>query len=596
MGIVMPGAALGRAASLGEDAGGVVSLERIAKLKVERSKKRLDAEAEEACAWLAYAPPTDRLADAPLAAESFSMSAGPAEAVSSASVFDALPEAGTRAGNPVAAIQLPMAPAIGMTASAEPVLVHGRELSPAAADSATRTDEPALRVPGIVAAAATPGQALAVKAGVQGAMRDPARIASAKPSRQEEPIDRFAVSLPPALPADLLARPLGADKGETKGAARPNPDSISAMAVGKPPQHHRSAQPQPQPDLLHLRANAVKPIGSPHDRAAVAPLEGRKAAGLPPEKIGAVSGVEWQKHDETIAKTERAAGISDGMDLTSAEKHAVRDGQRHSKQSMEAVAQQAAIPANSPAHGAVAGAALGSALAVKAENQPEASLPGALPTDHVASATAAVREAAAVDAIAFASNAAASASPALPGEAGALQVAALNLSGELVAPNLKMLAREVSLIPETRGADIPKAAHPPSRKSGLAFEYELSGAEAGVWMPRPSLSRGNQSEESHAPAAKKTPPQSRQAAVEPEKSPSGMNFRFQSWGEAHAVKITAETGPSGWQLQLQPSDSLVSQRLSEQWASGNPQQWRLLPGDGEGRRDAPPQGETEEDE
>ncbi|WP_440029661.1 SpaN/EivJ family type III secretion system needle length determinant [Chromobacterium amazonense] len=73
---------------------------------------------------------------------------------------------------------------------------------------------------------------------------------------------------------------------------------------------------------------------------------------------------------------------------------------------------------------------------------------------------------------------------------------------------------------------------------------------------------------------------------------SGLTYRFSSWGGEHAVTVQ---GPAGGSLLLQPSDALVAQRLSEQWQSGNPQQWQLARDSGEGREQRQPQ-QHEEDE
>ncbi|KVZ51083.1 type III secretion system needle length determinant, SpaN/EivJ family [Burkholderia ubonensis] len=72
-------------------------------------------------------------------------------------------------------------------------------------------------------------------------------------------------------------------------------------------------------------------------------------------------------------------------------------------------------------------------------------------------------------------------------------------------------------------------------------------------------------------------------------SQSALTYRFSRWGGEHAVTVPA---PANGVLLLQPSDALVAQRLSEQWQSGNPQQWQLARDGGEQRR---PQ-QQEEDE
>lgn len=83
-----------------------------------------------------------------------------------------------------------------------------------------------------------------------------------------------------------------------------------------------------------------------------------------------------------------------------------------------------------------------------------------------------------------------------------------------------------------------------------------------------------------------------QAVSEPPTLQSGLTYRFSSWGAEHAVTVQGQAGGS---LLLQPSDPLVAQRLSEQWQSGNPQQWQLARDGGEGREQHRPQ-QDEEDE
>ncbi|KMN36756.1 hypothetical protein VI26_05590 [Chromobacterium sp. LK1] len=78
----------------------------------------------------------------------------------------------------------------------------------------------------------------------------------------------------------------------------------------------------------------------------------------------------------------------------------------------------------------------------------------------------------------------------------------------------------------------------------------------------------------------------------PEPAQPGLTYRFQRWGGEHAVNVQSQPGGV---LSLQPSDSLVQQRLGEQWQSGNPQQWQMARDDGheQGRRQ--PQRDEEED-
>ncbi|KVD82927.1 type III secretion system needle length determinant, SpaN/EivJ family [Burkholderia ubonensis] len=71
---------------------------------------------------------------------------------------------------------------------------------------------------------------------------------------------------------------------------------------------------------------------------------------------------------------------------------------------------------------------------------------------------------------------------------------------------------------------------------------------------------------------------------------SALTYRFSRWGGEHAVTVQT---PANGVLLLQPSDALVAQRLSEQWQSGNPQQWQLARNGSEQQR---PQQQQEEDE
>ncbi|WP_080417150.1 type III secretion system needle length determinant, SpaN/EivJ family [Burkholderia ubonensis] len=115
-----------------------------------------------------------------------------------------------------------------------------------------------------------------------------------------------------------------------------------------------------------------------------------------------------------------------------------------------------------------------------------------------------------------------------------------------------------------------------------------------------------------APASRLTPspsPQARQESApglsrhaRSERAPavdapqSGLTYRFSRWGGEHAVTVQA---PANGVLLLQPSDALVAQRLSEQWQSGNPQQWQLARDGGKGgeeggeQRQRPQQEEDE---
>ncbi|UTH74104.1 type III secretion system needle length determinant, SpaN/EivJ family [Chromobacterium sp. IIBBL 290-4] len=573
MGIVMPGAGHGRAASLGEDADGVVALERIAKSKAERGKKRLDSAAEEACAWLAYAPPIRYLAEAPRVAESFAMPAEPPSGAASTRAADAFPEAETSVDRSNVESQAPTAQLNAAAASAALGLGNVGGPSPRLPGVTTRA---ALHA-AIPAAVTAPRQLKPAQAGAQAQERR--GIASVKSASHVAPLERLGVSLSPSPLLDPPAHPLGA-----KNAIRSSP--LHAHAVGTGGLPRRTAQPQPQSGHAQpVRAGSVVPADH---RAQGAALD-QHASNPPSAKSIAAHFADLQRGHETIGRAESLADVPGGMARQPELKHVARAGLHQSKREAESIAPHAPAPARSAIHYAEAELAPAVALSVQAETNADTRQPEVAPTRGASAVAAVMREPAAGD-VSSALNLPAPLPPVLPGEAGAFQGSVLKLFAESAEQSPRGLTREAGLIPETRGADAP------SRKSERAHELEPGGFEAGVWGPRPALSRGSKSEAPQSPAAKKLPPQSRQAA-EPDKSPSGMNFRFQSWGEEHAVKITAENSPSGWQLQLQPSDSLVSQRLSEQWASGDPQQWRLLQGEGEGRRDAPPrQGETEEDE
>lgn len=74
--------------------------------------------------------------------------------------------------------------------------------------------------------------------------------------------------------------------------------------------------------------------------------------------------------------------------------------------------------------------------------------------------------------------------------------------------------------------------------------------------------------------------------------PSGLTYRFTRWGAEHTVTIQGQTSGA---LLLQPSDPLVTQQLSAQWQSGDPQKWQLARDGSEGREQRHQQ-QNEEDE
>lgn len=82
-----------------------------------------------------------------------------------------------------------------------------------------------------------------------------------------------------------------------------------------------------------------------------------------------------------------------------------------------------------------------------------------------------------------------------------------------------------------------------------------------------------------------------QSAEVPVKQPNGLTYRFTRWGAEHTVTVQGTTGGN---LLLQPSDSVVTQQLSEQWQSGHPQKWQLVRDEGEERNPHQQQHEDEE--
>ncbi|PJG60117.1 type III secretion system needle length determinant, SpaN/EivJ family [Aeromonas cavernicola] len=82
-----------------------------------------------------------------------------------------------------------------------------------------------------------------------------------------------------------------------------------------------------------------------------------------------------------------------------------------------------------------------------------------------------------------------------------------------------------------------------------------------------------------------------QSAEMPVKQPNGLTYRFTRWGAEHTVTMQ---GAPGGNLLLQPSDSVVTQQLTEQWQSGHPQKWQLARDGGEERNPHQQQHEDEE--
>ncbi|MCD4484615.1 hypothetical protein LQR31_09045 [Chromobacterium vaccinii] len=137
-------------------------------------------------------------------------------------------------------------------------------------------------------------------------------------------------------------------------------------------------------------------------------------------------------------------------------------------------------------------------------------------------------------------------------------------------------------------------ANPVSTRAGRKHHEDaaaaavVAGRQDALWPPQVmAASDGNWASRprSRAEGAPQSPPK-----AEPEQS-SGIGYRFLRWGGEHAVRIQSRNG----KLLLQPSDSLVQQRLSEQWLSGNPQHWSLDRDSGERQSPRPAQDEHEED-
>lgn len=137
---------------------------------------------------------------------------------------------------------------------------------------------------------------------------------------------------------------------------------------------------------------------------------------------------------------------------------------------------------------------------------------------------------------------------------------------------------------------VAAALRKPSEATPDVMAYGAAGNQVLPLRPREA------EPEPLLPSAKRKSAPVKPAETEPAPAPPGLSYRFQRWGGEHAVTIQTQTGTAGLQLQLLPSDSLVQQRLSDQWQSGNPQQWSLGRDGGEKRQDPQPQAEQEEDD
>lgn len=173
-------------------------------------------------------------------------------------------------------------------------------------------------------------------------------------------------------------------------------------------------------------------------------------------------------------------------------------------------------------------------------------------------------------------------------------------------------------------ASLPAAAPQTAAAAPTPLGRTVSKAEAAAPVPTPAAAReGGETRKTESapaaaaltpppaqPSAPATPPP-REAAPQarprqdpalsqttpsapsaPEPAQPGLTYRFQRWGGEHAVNVQSQPGGV---LSLQPSDSLVQQRLGEQWQSGNPQQWQMARDDGREQGRQQPQRDEEED-
>ena len=141
-------------------------------------------------------------------------------------------------------------------------------------------------------------------------------------------------------------------------------------------------------------------------------------------------------------------------------------------------------------------------------------------------------------------------------------------------------------------APTPRAA----REGGEARKTETAPAAAAVIAPQPAQPSAAAPRETAPAARPRQEPSQAQPAPSapsaPEPAQPGLTYRFQRWGGEHAVNVQSQPGGV---LSLQPSDSLVQQRLGEQWQSGNPQQWQMARDDGREQGRQQPQRDEEED-
>ncbi|WP_227105386.1 SpaN/EivJ family type III secretion system needle length determinant [Chromobacterium rhizoryzae] len=148
-------------------------------------------------------------------------------------------------------------------------------------------------------------------------------------------------------------------------------------------------------------------------------------------------------------------------------------------------------------------------------------------------------------------------------------------------------------------APVPTPTPAAAREGGETRKTESAPAAAAALTPPPAQpsapatppprEAAPQARPRQDPALSQTTPSAPSA---PEPAQPGLTYRFQRWGGEHAVNVQSQPGGV---LSLQPSDSLVQQRLGEQWQSGNPQQWQMARDDGREQGRQQPQRDEEED-
>ncbi|OHX19929.1 type III secretion system needle length determinant, SpaN/EivJ family [Chromobacterium sphagni] len=180
------------------------------------------------------------------------------------------------------------------------------------------------------------------------------------------------------------------------------------------------------------------------------------------------------------------------------------------------------------------------------------------------------------------------------------QAAPSSSSAAVIAapPRLEPLLQEHlrAVLPSAGDAPAGLPAQQPRSETRKPAASELAAAIADQPVPA-----------RHAAAAAQLPPAALPPRTRMESQPAmptlataaesqpGLTYRFQRWGGEHSVNIQLLPSHGAAQLTLQPSDSLVQQRLGEQWQHGNPQQWSLSRDGGERQQRDRQQPESEED-